>query len=351
MTIEAEPQSFSSVNSSLVYVVYDVDYSTANYKYVADIHIASVLVFRAVGFPNPVNNRGIFDLSDVIRQYVASAFKDEQGAGEFSLLVEVNFREQKAGVLSGILVTSSLVFTNNYLVRGDSRNVMQTLSDKPATNRPRQITMPEDCTTFYLPYFVYTAGAITVIKNAVSSTVTPVAVNSMLRINIAIGATADYSVSINGVVFTVNVVCAGLYNNYVIHFLNKWGGWESILFNKVSRKAISAEKKGFQKLPYRVSAAGLVSYSASDVMHQQGITYGVLADEKLRISTDLLNDAEYQWLYQLIISPSVYLQDGVTVYPVNIENSDYEFKESIVDNLTNLTIDVSFGNKFLTQFQ
>jgi hypothetical protein len=86
-------------------------------------------------------------------------------------------------------------------------------------------------------------------------------------------------------------------------------------------------------------------------MHPQKSTFGVSFSEKLKVSTDFLTDAEYQWLSQLVLSPFVYLEDAGILYPVTIEATDYEFKEHIVDMLTNLSLDIDFGTKYNTQFQ
>ena len=352
MTIETEPLNISSVNGNLIWVVYDTDYTNLNYKYVADVYVNAVFVFRSLSFPNPTNNRGIFDLSDVIRQYTNSAFNDEQGEGKFKTSIEVKFGEQFGGVIYTNQISSTRTFVNNYLKRGEANNIMVSFNDLPATDRPKELSIVEGTATYYVPYYFVTGATFNTTINGVTTTVTPAVAQTMQRINIADpAATADYDAVINGVTYRVKVVCAGFYKNYTLHFLNKWGGWESMLFNKVSRKTISSEKKNYQQLPYRVDGAGAVTYKVGNIMNEQGTTFGVIYEEKLKISTDLLTDAEYQWLYQLVLSPFIYLEDAGTFYPVIIDTTNYEFKEHVVDMLTNLKIDISFGVKQQTQFR
>jgi hypothetical protein len=210
--------------------------------------------------------------------------------------------------------------------------------------------MAEGTTTFYVPYYATTTTPFSFYLTSLVN-ITPTAANTMMRINIANPmATADYNVTINNVLYSVHLVCPGLYTNYLIHFLNKWGGWESMLFNKASRKMMNIERKSYQQKSYRISGGGVVSFETASVYHQQATTFGAQFDEKIRISTDLLTDAEYRWLYQLVFSPIMYLEENEILYPAQVTNSDYAFNENIIDNLTNLSIDISFANKLNTQF-
>ena len=122
-------------------------------------------------------------------------------------------------------------------------------------------------------------------------------------------------------------------------------------FHKVSRESVSIERKEWQQLPYRVTDLGAVTLSENQVMHEQRSVFASRFKEKLKISTDLLSDEDYQWLVQLVVSPLVYLEDENTLYPVVITNTDYEFKEYINDRLTSLMLDIEFGTMLKTQFR
>ena len=356
MTIETAPSTYSSANDLLVWVVYDafaIDNTKLNFKYIAEIRINGVLSFTSKVYPNPINNRGIFELDSMIRNYLVSTFSAEQGAGQFSQSVEVKLGyEYLVGstVTTSMPSTSTIVVFNHYGGRTPNFTDLATYVNKPATNRPTTIYIKEGATTYYIPYFATTTSAFNVVINGTTTSITPTATNTMHRINIAAGLTSDYTVVLGGVTYQVKTVCAGLYTNYTLHFLNKWGGFESMLFNKVSKKKYAAEKKSFQQLPYRVSSAGVVSIKSGSVMHTQKSVFGMQFSEMLKVSTDWLNDEEYQWLAQLVTSPIVYLEDAGTLYPITIADTNYEFKTSVVDQLTNLTLDIEFGTKYNTQY-
>lgn len=354
MTIESSPQSYSSANDLLVWVAYDsnsVDITKLNYKYVADVYINAVLVFRSKVYPNPVNDRGIFDLGSVIREYLYAKFKAEQGANEFSLSVTVKIGEEFNGVLYTNIKTSLLDVFNTYNSRTSSLVDLSNYVDKPATDRPLIIEMTENTATYYLPYFALLTTPFNVVINGVTTTITPTVIETMHRINIAINAISDYTVVIAGITYQVRIVCAGMYKNYQLHFINRWGGWETMLFNKVSKKRYTVEKKSWQQQAYRIDGSGVMTTIVDNVMHTQKGTFSGQFMESLKISTDFLSDGDYQWLSQLINSPIVYLQDGAIFYQVTISDTDYEFKENITDGLTNLNVNLEFGQKYNTQFQ
>jgi len=354
MTTESSPVAYSSANDLLAWVVYDansIDVTKTNYKYVADVYIGAVLVFRSKVYPNPVNDRGIFDLGSVIREYLSFAFKSEQGAKEFSLTVTVKFGEEYNGTMYTDLQTEVLDVFNTYNGRTSAMDDLSNYVDKPATDRPLVIEMAENTATYYLPYFALLTTPFDVVINGVTTTITPTEIETMHRINIAISAVVDYTVVIAGITYQVNIICSGLYKNYHLHFLNKWGGWETMLFNKVSKKRHTVEKKSWQRQAFRVDSSGALTTIVDNVMHTQKATFAGQFSESIKISTDFLNDAEYQWLSQLVNSTMVYLQDGDIFYPAMITDTDYEFKENIVDGLTNLNVNLEFGQKYNTQYQ
>jgi hypothetical protein len=356
MTFETTPLNYQSVNDPIVYVVYDanaIDGTKLDYKYIAECWINGTKVFTAREYPRPDNNRGVFDFATVIREYITPTLTTDLGSGEWWVSVEIKIREYYNTTVSSVVATSSArVFMNHYNGRINEFTKLDDYVNKPLSNRPTTIVMKTGTTKYYIPYFANSASSFNVTINGSTTAVTPAAANSLININIANNLTADYTVVINGITYNVKVICESLYRNYYVHFLNKWGGFESMLFNMVSKKSIDIEKKSYQQLPYRVSGAGVVSVIDSGIMHEQKTTFASTFKEKLRISTNWLDDSEYVWLAELMVSPMIYLEDtDGTFYPVQISNSTYEFKEHFVDRLSNLTIDLDFNTSFKTQFR
>jgi hypothetical protein len=381
MTFEFTPVQYSSVNDPLVYTVYDAHAANPttypNYKYVAELEINGVQVFKGKYFPHPTTNRGIIDLGAVIREYCVQSFSanvggemlaDEMGEGKWRVSCVLNIREEYGTTTSAVLLTdSSRVYFNYYNGRFPGYESLSYYDDDVISDRPSAINLTFTTGNYFVPYFAEVATPFNVVVTGGTATrtktITPTAANTMQLINISPSAingdypgnfttsTTTYSVAIGSRTYVVNILCSGLYTNYNVHFLNKWGGYETMMFNKVSRKTYDVERKTFKQLPYRVGATGGVSVLNNYTMYKQTTQFAGRFREKLRMNTDWLTDAEYQWLAQLITSPEVYVEDDGELYPVIIIANNYEFKEHIVDGLINLTIDVDFGVTYKTQFQ
>jgi len=381
MTFEFTPVQYSSVNDPLVYVVYDAHAANPttypNYKYVAELEINGTQVFKGKYFPHPTSNRGIIDLGAVVREYCVQSFNasvggamlaDEIGEGEWRVSCVVKIREEYGTTTSAVLLTdSSRVYFNYYNGRYPGYESLSPFTDDVISDRPANINLTFTTGNYFIPYFAEVATAFNVVvtggTTTLTKTITPTAANTMQLINISPAAindelagtittsTTQYSVAIGSKTYVVNILCSGLYKNYNVHFLNKWGGYETMMFNKVSRKTYDVERKTFKQLPYRVSATGSVSVLNNYTMYKQTTQFGGRFREKLRLNTDWLTDAEYQWLAQLATSAEVYLEDEGELFPVIMTANNYEFKEHIVDGLINMMIEVDFGATYKTQFQ
>jgi hypothetical protein len=229
---------------------------------------------------------------------------------------------------------------------------------------------------YFVPYFPTTTSLVSVTVtptgggSGFSTSFTPANAYDLQVLNIspvalnaispgAINAsTTSYTVQVGSETYTLKIICEPFYDTYMVHFLNKYGGFESKIFNKVSRKTLDITRKDFGKLPYTVDSSGVVSYKNSNgVYNESRSVYASQYKEKLTLNSDILTDAEYTWLDNLILSPMVYLQDGSYFFPCVITDNNYEPKKIINDELTNLTINIDltinieYGQTLNTQFR
>jgi len=355
MTLTSYPPDFSSINDDLVYVAYDansIDPTKLNYKYVGEVWIGGVQVFNTRTFPSPVGSFGIFNVSTVVREYVTPLLKPEMVNGEWAIDVVLKLREEYNGTVGSVVLTDSeRIFFNHYNGRISGFTNLAPYADNVASNRRGEIDMFSATDKYYIPYFATTTTPFDVIIDGVTTTITPTEANTMQNVNIAISSSTSYDVVFPDVTFRVNIICDPLTDKYIIHFLNKLGGFDSFSFSKTSKKKFSIERKSYQKSAFRVDSSGVVTVKSGDIMHEQKTTFGVRFTEKLLLNTDLLSDEDYVWLSELMFSPMIYLQSGDTLYPVTISQSDYEEKIYIADGLTSISMEVEFGRGYQTQFR
>lgn len=382
LVITATPAAYSSIHDDLIYTVSEtvktIDPVTyPNYKFIADVYVNAVLVARIKKIQDPVTGIGIFNIGQVVRNYVSTKFNpagnvvvaQQLGSGEFSLSVQVKFGEEiDYEPTYDITVDSARLFFNHYNGRlvGVS-TVLAALANKVASDRPTIGHVLSTSTHSFVPYFATSGSAVDFIVtptgggSTYSTTFTPTA-NAMEVLNVApvalnalqagtiTSSTRSYTVQIGSQTYTFKVICEPIYTPYTLHFLNQYGGFESKIFSKVSRRMVEVSKKDFGKIPYTVDGSGNVAFRNSNgVYNETRSVYSSQYVEKMTLNSDLLTDGEYTWLEELIVSPLVYMQDGAYFYPILIKDSNYEPKKVINDDLTNLVINIEFGNQLQAQ--
>jgi len=395
LTIQAYPPAYSSFQSGLGYSVAEIAHTAdpvtyPNYKFVGDVYIGAVMVARLKAVPDPVTKIGIFNIGQIVRNYIAVTFNptassviaQRLAAGEFFLTVTMKFGEEYAYTTYTNLVSDSVrVFFNNYNGRliGPSTS-LDGLADKPLSSRPYATAIRSDSAFNFIPFLASDTDVFTVrfksydYSNALVTSynlaVTPTAANELIIINASRdGINAGSPGMINDgisyytvqfdtpnisddVTLRFDLYCEPMYEIFTLHFLNKYGGFESKDFNKVSRKTISIEKKDFGRLPYTVDASGVISYrNANKVYNESRSVYSSQYKEKMILNSDMLTDTEYTWLEELVLSPMVYLEEQGYFFPVVISETNYEPKKNVNDDLTNLTINIEFGQQDNAQFR
>lgn len=385
MTLTQAPDTFASVNSDLIWMVYDsnaVDPAKTDYKYVAEVCIngSEVPVHVERVYPRPDTGQGLFNFGALVRSYVqpkytfsdTPAFLQTMQDGLFHTNIVVRFREEYDGTVGEVVLTdSNRRFTNHYDGKAGSETPwIVGYSNKPATTRHRTIRMPHGCQRFFIPVFRSVQDAYDVVVTAQNEdtttqehgagvgggdinvyNITPAAISNIEIDPLTIPDTdTRYTVAIDGEVFNVELICEGLYKNYYLHFIGQSGGWETALFNKVRKRSKDIERKEFRQPGYRPSESGY-SFASGNVLHAQRTVYAKTWTEKMRLTTDWLTDQDHEWLATLFQSPLVYMDDGTTVCPVVITNSSYDVKEWINDRIAPVTVDIEYTGQYNAQYQ
>lgn len=389
MTIQATPADYSSVQFDLIYTIAEPTHTAdpvtyPNYKFIGDVYIGGTLIARIKKVPDPTTQIGIFNIGQIVRNYITTVFNptantlvaQKMGDGEFNVTVTMEFGEEYGYTMyTSLVVDSPRTFYNNYnsRVRGEISS-LSTFLDKVVTSRPTITPVRDDSGFNFISYFPSTTASVAIVvktydySNSLVNTFTtnfsPDAAGQIHIINAskdAINAASAgmindsikyYTVKVGTDLYQFNMECESVYQVYTLHFLNKYGGFESKDFAKVSRKTIDIQKKDFGKLPYTVDSSGVVSYkSSNNVYNENRSVYSSQYREKMVLNTNNLTDQEYTWLGELILSPMVYMEDGGYFYPVVISESSYEPKKNVNDDITNLTINIEFGEQLNAQFR
>lgn len=362
-----------------------------DYRYVCDIYIGGAQVARLKAHPRPDDKIGVFNIGNIVRNFVPQFFdpqintllSNQFAENSFYVNVICRFGEEYGNVTySNIIVDSQRSYFNHYNGRlfGQSTILVNYL-DKVMSTRPYATPIYRNAKLCFIPFLATDDTTINLIiksysgSTLVNTTTQPFApsalsANEQQLYNVApaaINAASPgfissfityYTVEFNTTnitddsIYQFNLVCEPKYEVFTIHFLNRFGGFESRDFTKVSRRRIEIEKKDYGSSAYTITSGGQPEYySASKVYRETKSVYAGAWKEKMVLNTDILTDAEYQWLEDLVLSPLAYVEIEDYFFPITITDNNYEPKKTINDDLTNLTINIEYGDRFNTQYR
>lgn len=390
------PVNYSSAHGDLIFTLLE-DTKPFNsslypdYKYVCDVYVDGLLQARLKSFPRPGDKIGVFNIGNIVRNYIfpffaptaASMRAQKVGASFFYTNSICRFGEEYGGVTySNLIVDVQRTYFNHYNGRLIGHNtILADYLDKAISNRPYATPvdrgakfcfvpfLPSDDTTINLVIKAYNGGTL-VATTTQPFTPTALSSNEMQLFNVspaAINAAVPgminsfieyYTVEFNTTnitgdsLYRFNLVCEPKYQVYTIHFMNKFGGFESKEFTKVSRNRINIEKSSYGANSYAINSSGVPEYyNTQKVYRETNRVYAGAWKESMVLNTDLLRDDEYTWLEDLILSPIAYIEIDNYFFPMTITDNNYEPKKVINDDLTNLTINIEFGDRFATQYR
>lgn len=395
------PGQYYSFNDDLIFTVRD-DVKPYNqvtypdYKYICDIYIGTDFVVRLKAVPHPVTKIGLFNIENIVRSYSNVYFNPVSnnilvqhiGEGEFYRTVQCKFGEEYGFVTyTNVAIDAQRIYFNHYNTRfghwdANARTQLINVLDKPMTVRPYATPVYRNAINNYLSFLATDDTQIDLeIKSYRGNTnvgtinqgiqpligsfnlqevlnLSPYILN-LISSNFINDSIDYYTVKFgttnisDDVTLRFNLVCEPKYEVFTVHFLNRYGAFETKNFTKVSRKIINSERSEFSSQVFSVDPnSGYVDYqNSSGNRTADRITYAVEWSEKMVLNSDFLTDAEYLWLQDLILSPYRVIELFGAYYSFTISKTDYEIKKNINDDLTNLTIEIELANKFNTQFQ
>lgn len=137
--------------------------------------------------------------------------------------------------------------------------------------------------------------------------------------------------------FTVKDECKFPLINCI--FKNKYGFWQTIPFNKLSKKS-----QDFTNESYNGLISNYGGYSLNKHVKQ---TYNVNGKEKITVNTDFITE-EYNALFtELMLSEFIYLEENGEVLPVNLVKNTFEKKTKLNNKLIQYSMDFEYSFNLL----
>jgi hypothetical protein len=122
-----------------------------------------------------------------------------------------------------------------------------------------------------------------------------------------------------------------------LHWLNKFGVWDSFTFTLVSTDSTKVSSTGYNR-EFGVWDGTNYTYP---LYQGQATTYAKTAKDTLILNSDWINEEVQKWLVrELYESPNVYLEQGYNFEPVNVVNSGYQFKQRRINGLIQEVVEI-----------
>jgi hypothetical protein len=139
--------------------------------------------------------------------------------------------------------------------------------------------------------------------------------------------------------------CKKKYPNVRIQWKNRFGQFDFLNFNLVSRESFNTDIKTFERQIGSWGAQSL-SYQKYDSATQN---YATDAKEFVSVNSDWLSEDYNEILKQLMVSDEIYwIYDETTgdVRPITIQTNSITFKTNVVDKLIQYSFDFEYGQAY-----
>ena len=131
-----------------------------------------------------------------------------------------------------------------------------------------------------------------------------------------------------------------------LHWLNKFGVYDSFTFDLVSTDSTKVDGNRYEKEKGIWDAENYVY----PLYQGEGTTFSKRAEDTLTLNSDWIKEDVQQWLVrELYESPSVYLESDGNFEPVNVTNATYKLKVSRRDGLIQELVEIQRTYSFNSQ--
>lgn len=140
---------------------------------------------------------------------------------------------------------------------------------------------------------------------------------------------------------TLKEICELKYNPYRVIFYNKYGALQDLWFNKKSVETINVTSSEYKRNV--IEFATTVPTEDYSIYRHSNKRFDVKASESITLNTGFITEDLNEPIKQLLMSESVWIDDGTNVHPVNINTQSLEIKKNVNTKLISYTLDFVFA--------
>ena len=388
ITINTEPNDIAPVYSDISYVVTSTNYAQSNFKFIAVVKNEAGTIIAKLKAPifHGTSDKAVFNLSRILQNYVTYDFTKSLASiskcTNSYLAYSVEFGEEYGGTeyLALATDTGKYVWNGLFDLYGSETTATYQITFPSTTPkfltrvRTRRVSLAQTDYLYFLRGAVgasseiqvkaYNDAGTLIATSQIKNNFTDAGEKSEFLLRCPAGAdnlnditagnltsgTAGNVIPASTNYYTMQAIDAGgqlgselyrfdvveecsKYTTQYLYFLNPLGGFESVRCSMASKDKYNVSRKQFKRNNYTLTGN---TYAYDTTKH--GITnYAVEKTKEVELNTNWLNEAEFEWLQDLIASPVVFLGN----IPVNITDTSYEVFDDIAGP-NNLKITVQF---------
>jgi hypothetical protein len=398
ITSHQEPNKYTPAYNENLFVVSSDNTSQDNFKYVLDVYRNGVFAKQLSRSPHYDTGSGYFDIQRIIETFVTFDFALTSFYGVFSCgnsieKITAKFGEQY-GPSSGVTTYPNLLNSSDYYVfpaaiptrEFPAFDYSVYTADTPGRfltskfDDDNEFTIYEDQKDFlniiqdssgdvnYVRVQTFTSSNVLIQTVKIQNTFNTLTDKShrflrilsgynmnnidsgelisgaqpILHSTVAYYRMATYDAADNQTSelyrFNIDRECTP-YTQYDIFFLNKYGAFDSMRFDRVTTKKKTGERVTYKKTTGTIDATSW-GLNVSDVAVAE---YYNKQNDDWTLRTNWLTDQQQIWLEELIFSPNVYVVLNGEIVPITVKNTEWKEKTHRTDSLFQLTLETSFS--------
>ena len=359
MNFTEQPDSIVGCNSPIIYQGYDGNYAVTGFYYEFKVYVWSgtaTLPATPIVTINRVpdqfgGGRGWIDVHKIVSQYVkrdyflTGTYKPNIGDG--AMRVVVTCQGFYSSTSTALITSNTILATSGYTYTQDGFNVGY--GAKYVYTDKSQVTLTTETPQAYLWYDAsvitsITCGSATVTPNAIttqSQLIQGIEIKQLMTAGGVWGTDSNITFvkAGNDVVMPVVFDCQNKYGQQDALYLNKYGVYDSYLFNALSRDNYGVEKETYSQPIFKQADL------SQDWSYGVGITTSYLVNSKLTmmVNTDWINEADIDALEQVFYSNNILMLDGNIVLAARVIDSAFEKKKILNEYLIQYTIQFEYS--------
>mgnify|MGYP000220786515 CR=1 FL=1 len=402
ITINSVPATYPSMHDDLWFVASSTNVGTTNFKFVYDVYIDGTQVSRNKIFPSPSaeGNYGVFNASPMVRAYATNYFEPSGTSvlvasnNKIKVDYQVRIGEEVGGAITANLASGSYsgynyyspLFSDIFSENGDIPLVLsnyydnlliENYTDDWLSDRDNSDITIEYGDQFFITFLKITSGTYklwvetinesNVVGTSVSGNITMAgefnlfnfqagSINEWAGTTLINENTYGYNVYITRGAAVTRIlrfrqVCNPKYRQYNLHFLNRLGGYDTMAFRLMNKRRSEFQRSNYRRNPYVLSGGEMTNIDSYNKYNETTFNFAIQHKDLYMLTSDWVNDQDFQWLAQLVASPIIYMEVQGAFFPVTINNNNYQYKYSISDGLFNFDIEVEVGKYTNSQFR